>query len=321
MPNRAPHPLPPDNALPARTWPRRVLAFVKLGRPIFLGGGLVMHTLGAAMALYSGVPLNLRLFVLGQVAVTATQLMTHYANDYFDVEFDRANMTPTNWSGGSRVLVDETLPPATALIAAITLALIALAAGITLAVMGRPLTLVLIMTALALAIGYSAPPVHLHTRGVGEISAAFVVAGLTPLTGFVVQSGQITALPLLGVLPLLFFQAAMLIGVAFPDTIGDASVGKRTLVVRLGERAGRAYLGVIVCAYMMLGASLLMGLPAPVGAVMLLTLPVALRQAWRVAHGAWQDTRHQDSLAFGGIALLMTAALLEVIAFLALAGT
>jgi hypothetical protein len=70
----------------------------------------------------------------------------------------------------------------------------------------------------------------------------------------------------------------------------------------------------------MLGASVLMGLPPLVGAVMLLTLPVALRQAWRVSHRAWQDARHQDSLAFGGIALLFTAALLEVIAFLALAG-
>ena len=47
--------------------------------------------------------------------MTAAQLMTHYANDYFDLEADRANRTPTRWSGGSRVLPAGVLPPRVAL--------------------------------------------------------------------------------------------------------------------------------------------------------------------------------------------------------------
>jgi 1,4-dihydroxy-2-naphthoate octaprenyltransferase len=80
----------------------RVGAFVKLGRPLFLGGGFVMYGLGAALAAFAGAHLDWTRYAWGQLAVTATQLMTHYANDYFDLAADRANRTPTRWSGGSR---------------------------------------------------------------------------------------------------------------------------------------------------------------------------------------------------------------------------
>ena len=75
-------------------------------------GGFVLYGLGAALAVAGGAPLDRWRYVLGQLVVTATQLMTHYANDYFDLEADRANRTPTRWSGGSRVLPDGALPPA-----------------------------------------------------------------------------------------------------------------------------------------------------------------------------------------------------------------
>ena len=92
---------------------------LKMGRPLFLGGGFLLYGLGAAIAALNspdGV-IDGRLYLLGQAAVTAFQLMTHYANDYFDFEADKANLTPTPWSGGSRVLVGGGLPQATALIA------------------------------------------------------------------------------------------------------------------------------------------------------------------------------------------------------------
>ena len=68
----------------------RLSAFVRLGRPIFLGRGVVLYGLGAAMAVYAGARLSLPLFAGGLFAITATQLMTHYGNEYFDLEADRA---------------------------------------------------------------------------------------------------------------------------------------------------------------------------------------------------------------------------------------
>src|SRR5215218_6661584 len=101
-----------------------VVAFIRLGRPLFLGGGFLLYALGAAVAAWHGAAIDLGRYALGQLAVTAFQLMTHYANDYFDYDADRANLTPTKWSGGSRVLSAGELPRRVALIAAIVLAVI-----------------------------------------------------------------------------------------------------------------------------------------------------------------------------------------------------
>src|ERR1700724_2579167 len=99
----------------------RVRAFGRLGRPLFLGGGFVMYALGAALAGYAGVVVDWPRYAWGQLVVTAIQLATHYSNDYFDVAADKANATPTRWSGGSRVLVDGGLPRWVALATALAL--------------------------------------------------------------------------------------------------------------------------------------------------------------------------------------------------------
>ncbi len=99
---------------------------------------MILHLLGVSMALLSGASFSLAALIWGQIAITSIQLMTHYANDYFDLAADRANTTPTNWSGGSRVLISGAVPPRAALIAALMLAAIALIANLILSTTIRP---------------------------------------------------------------------------------------------------------------------------------------------------------------------------------------
>src|SRR5882724_1276070 len=108
-------------------------AFLKLGRPRFLIGGLLLFALGSALARAEGVAIDWQRYAWGQVTVTAAQWMTHYANDYFDLEADRSNSTPTRWSGGSRVLLGGAVAPGTALAASLVLAAVALSAACVLA--------------------------------------------------------------------------------------------------------------------------------------------------------------------------------------------
>lgn len=141
-----------------------LLAFIRLGRPLFLGGGFILYALGALVARWHGHAIAWRTYAIGQAAVTAFQLMTHYANDYFDYEADRANTTPTKWSGGSRVLPAGELPRHVALVAAIVLAILgAVAAAFTRA-------LPVYAAILVLAWCYSAPPLRLCAR-VGSASS------------------------------------------------------------------------------------------------------------------------------------------------------
>src|SRR4051812_17941757 len=114
---------------------RQAVAFVRLGRPLFLLGGFAHHGLGAAAAAWAtAAPIAWGRFAWGQAVITAAQLMTHYCNDYFDLAADRANLTPTRWSGGSRVLPSGAVPHGAALVAAVALALAALGTGAWLAV-------------------------------------------------------------------------------------------------------------------------------------------------------------------------------------------
>jgi 1,4-dihydroxy-2-naphthoate octaprenyltransferase len=304
------------------SWIRPLTNFVRLGRPLFLAGGFVFHALGVSIALYEGATINLSALLWGQVAITAIQLMTHYSNDYFDLAADRANPTPTRWAGGSRVLADDLLPPRVALIAAVALAAVALLTTLYLGLFVRAAVwaIPLLLLALFLAWEYSAPPLRLHSRGLGEATVAVVVPVLTTLVGYTLQMGRPAWLPLLATLPLACLQAAMILVINIVDAAGDQQVRKRTLVLRLGAaQAVRLYHGLLLTAYGLLPVLVLAGLPLLAAAAVLLPLPLALWQAWRMARGDWQNQATWDSLAFWSIGLLMGTALLETAAFLWLA--
>jgi 1,4-dihydroxy-2-naphthoate octaprenyltransferase len=293
-----------------------VLAFIRLGRPLFLGGGFLLFALGAVIAALAGHPIDARRYALGQSAVTAFQLMTHYANDYFDYEADRANATPTKWSGGSRVLPNAELPRGVALIAAVVLAAIGL--GVLFALSrsagAGAWTPPILVAIVVLAWEYSAPPLRLCATGLGELDTAIVVTGLVPLLGFYLQAPDLAGLRVLGLalVPLALLQVAMLLAIEFPDAAGDAATGKRTLVVRLGAaRAARLYAALTALAYLWLPVAVALGMPARIAWCAALTAPIA---GWRIARSAeHRDPAAHERLTLVAVALLVTTSLAELI--------
>ncbi|HEX2659524.1 MAG TPA: prenyltransferase [Polyangia bacterium] len=298
-----------------------VVAFVRLGRPQFLIGGFLLHGLGAAVAVAGGAPFFRRGFWLGQLAVTCIQLMTHYANDFFDVAADRANATPTRWSGGSRVLATAALSPRVAWHAARALALLSLVAILAVAAGGGPgggRAAIALIGALALAWGYSAPPLRLHSRGLGELTTAVVVTGLVPVIGYVMQAhGFGAAAPLwCAIAPLFGLQFCMLLAVEFPDAVGDAAVDKRTLVVRLGGRSAAAlYRACLVVIYGAVPLLTLVALPVRAGLAVWLMLPIAAWQFHRLGAGGWEQGHAWEGVAFRAVAMVTGTALAELLAF------
>jgi 1,4-dihydroxy-2-naphthoate octaprenyltransferase len=299
---------------------RQVGAFIRLGRPLFLVGGFVFYGLGAAIAVFAegARAIDWRRYVWGQVAVTAAHLMTHYCNDYFDFDADRANTTPTRWSGGSRVLPAGELPREAALIAALALALLAcVATTILIGYAGAPFGVVALMAAIVfLSWEYSAPPLRLHSTGWGELDVAVVVSGLVPLTSFYLQATQWRLLPFVAIAPLAGLQLTMLLSIEFPDAAGDAATGKRTLVVRHGDEwAARLYQGILLTVYASLLLLIRFGmLPIAAGAA-LLTSPIAAWQFWRMRKGAFRDPARWESIAFWSVALLVVTSALELVGF------
>jgi 1,4-dihydroxy-2-naphthoate octaprenyltransferase len=290
-----------------------VIAFVRLGRPLFLGGGFILYALGAAIARAAGHHVDLRRYVLGQAAVTAFQWMTHYANDYFDLEADRANTTHTAWSGGSRVLAGGELPAAVALVTSLVLAALGIAMS---AILVEDTTIAIALAATAaLAWAYSAPPLRLCTRGLGELDTAIVVTVLVPYLGYRLQAPALSRSLVLSIVPLALLQLAMLLAIEFPDAAGDAAAGKRTLVVRLGARgASRLYAAAVVAAYAWLPFAYALGLPARVALAAAIPLPLA---AWRLARLAdHADPNAFDRVTWSAVVMLVATSAAELAAWL-----
>ena len=295
---------------------KTLIAFIRLGRPLFLGGGFVLYALGAMIAAVSGHAIDPCRYALGQGAVTAFQLMTHYANDYFDYDADLANTTPTRWSGGSRMLLTGEIPRSAALIAALVLAAIGIAISVLLVRDGGMYLLPTLIAIVVLAWTYSAPPVRLCARGAGEITTAIVVTGLVPWLAFSVQAPDLHggSLVLLSIAPLAFLQIAMLLAIEFPDADGDAATGKRTLVVRLGaERAAKLYVLLMTVAYLCLPVAALLGVPTRV--VIAATVPAPLA-AWRISRiSEHTDPKAHERLTFFAVFLLVGTSVAELVAF------
>jgi 1,4-dihydroxy-2-naphthoate octaprenyltransferase len=299
---------------------RNVAAFIRLGRPLFLGGGFLLFGLGAAVAAFAGAPFHPGRHLWGQLAITAFQLMTHYANDYFDYEADLANATPTRWSGGSRVLQAREIPRRAALVAALVLAAVGLAVTAYLGTRpgAGPWLVPALLAIFVLAWEYSAPPLRLCASGLGELDTALVVTALVPFVGLQLQAPGLAGLPtlILAVVPLCALQFAMLVAIEFPDRAGDASVGKRTLVVRLGGwRGARLYAGITALAFGGLPLLALAGLPAAVAGAAALPAPIALWRIRRALHGDWRRVRRWEALTFWAVALLVATTITQLAAF------
>jgi len=303
-------------------WAAPLVAYIRLGRFPFLVGGFVLYGLGVAIAYYEGSKIDWTIFLWGQIVVTATQLMVHYSNDYFDLEADQANLTPTFWSGGSRVLPEGLLPPSIALLSAAAFGMVALGGTLWLVLNWRlgPLAAPMLLLAIILAWFYSAPPIRLHSRGIGEVSATLVLSVLTPLVADYLQTGQLTPIPILAIIPLCFLQFDVIVSVALPDVEGDRCVNKRTLIVLLGRaRTVRLYLLMLGLAYAVLPILVLAGMPPVVGFAFAMSFPLGAWLGYLMWHGAWSNPKQWSRLALLSISALLSAAAFEIGAFLSLA--
>jgi 1,4-dihydroxy-2-naphthoate octaprenyltransferase len=285
---------------------RKIWAFVRLTRPLFLLGGGVLNLLGLAVAASHGYPLDVARAVLGQVLITSIQLLAHYGNEYFDFEVDRLIGEQRTWfSGGSGVLAAGELDRAVARQAMIVSALVAVIT-LGLAATQTPVMLVIGSISLAGAYFYSAPPLTLMGSGWGELTTALLTGLLVPMTGYALQTGQIDIRLLPLCLPLVLAYMAMIIAFQFPDREADVVVGKRTLTVRLGlQRAAQLHNLLIALSLMTLALSS----PRWVW----LSVPLAVWQMIAVAQLTRSGGRHFQWLTTGAVALSGLLPLLRLI--------
>ena len=286
-----------------------VLAFIRLSRPVFLLGGFVLYGLGAAVSRFDGITLSLSRYLLGQIAITSAQLMTHYFNEVYDFAADSSNRNRTFWSGGSGVLPTGQISVQTARAAALAALAVSIIAMIATAfAMSFSAAIILHLVIIFGAWAYSAPPLRLLSTGGGELVAAVIVSGLTPAFAYALQSGSLNIGLIWIFIPLIAIQFAMLLIFDIPDRESDASADKRTAVVRWGvQRAGRIAIAAIISAFGVLTARVVF--TDNPGVVGLAALPLAVYVIWRLYRSTMETEKQYGSFTFAGVSLYTVASL------------
>ncbi len=247
----------------------------------FLSATIVPVLLGIVIAGAQGF-FDLPSALLTVIGAAFVQLGLNVANDVFDTVqgADDANVTPTKYSGGSRVIQYGLV--SFRRMASIAIAFYAGAAVVglvLLAMRGSPALLAIGIVGFVVSIGYTAPPLKLVYRGLGEIAVAVGFGPLMLLGAYVVQTGgAISWEPLVASIPIALLVALILYVNEIPDRRGDARAGKRTLPVRFSRDA--VLLGwdaAVVAAYAAVVGGVLAGLLPITALLVLLTIPIARR--------------------------------------------
>jgi 1,4-dihydroxy-2-naphthoate octaprenyltransferase len=216
----------------------RPLAQANIAVPLVFGQALAWATTGSFDWAMAGV---IHLFGVFD------QLFIVYANDVADLEGDTGNTNATPFSGGSRVLVEGKLTQRALGFAAVFMALAMLVLGIGAVFYGRPHAPTFIALSLALLWAYSFPPLRLSYRGEGEVLQGLGIGIVLPVFAYYMQAGRIDAFPMEVLAATFLLGYGGNVTTALPDYAADLAIGKRTIVVRLGELPAR-WVSVVVLA-------------------------------------------------------------------------
>ena len=222
--------------------------------------------------------------VAALVVAVAVQVGTNYANDYSDGV--RGTDRPGARTGPVRLVGSGLAEPATVKRAALLSFVVAALAGLALAIAVDPWLLAVGAASFAAGWFYTGGPKPYGYLGLGEVFV-FVFFGLVATVfSTYVQTESIVALAVGMGAAVGFLATALLVANNLRDIPSDATAGKRTLAVRLGDRrTRRLYLGLLVCAFAtIVVAAIWTGRPALLLA--LAALPLALRPGRTVVAGA-----------------------------------
>ena len=233
-------------------------------RPPFMAASLVPVLLGVAALAHQGNPVSGLLLLLTLLAMTLTHGGVNVLNDYYD-ELNGTDRRNTQrifpFTGGSRFIQNGVMSTPETFWLGVLLLGGAILLGIALAIYSGMGLIWIGIAGLALGWGYSAPPLRLNSRGMGEIAVALGFGIITPLGAWYVQIGEMSWYPVWVSIPIALLVMNILIINQFPDLAADKASGKHHWIVRLGtEKGPLLYLAAVTLATIVLILLIITGL-------------------------------------------------------------
>lgn len=243
-------------------------------RPRTLPAAASSVTMGTALAWYDG---SFQFFPALACLLIALllQIGSNLANDVFD--FERGADTAERL-GPVRVTQAGFLTPAQVKRGMIVIFGLAAMLGLYLAALRGWTVIWLGAAAILSAVAYTGGPYPLGYHGLGDIFV-FLFFGLAAVAGtYFVQVGSVSAAAWWMSVPVGLIITAILVVNNLRDIESDRKAGKHTLAVRLGEKGAKVeYVILMIIAYLIMPALVLMNI-IPIGGMLAwLSLPIAIR--------------------------------------------
>ncbi len=233
--------------------PELIPPILKIVRLHIVLGGVLAFTLGALLGLVNGGVFDPLQVTLLYAVVLLGDLSTHYGNDYFDFESDQYVERKKFFSGKNILVNNPKLRQITKNIS-ITLLILSNAVALLAVILHvAPVELLIIaLCANFLGWSYSAPPLRLVSRGLGEVAIALAVGFAIPAVGYLAIKGQLDSLMWLFGLPFILYGLMLALSLQAPDIEVDRKVGKRNIGARKGKRAVFAIILMTISAALLL---------------------------------------------------------------------
>lgn len=233
-------------------------------------------TMGTLMAALAG-RFNPVFYLVVLGGMIAFHGATNILNDFFDVRHgvDRGGAPTTKYRLHPAAFGQA--PLSTILAFSLVLYAVTLASASFLALATNLWILAVVGVGMAGSVLYTADPVVLKARALGEATVFAMWGLLIPLGAYMVQTGGFSWAPLAASLPIGIFVALVLLANNIRDIGYDGSVKTRTIAVVLGAKGGeRLYSGLLVLAYLAVASGVAVRL-----------LPLWSLAVFLTAPGAW----------------------------------
>lgn len=224
----------------------------------FLTATFVPIMLGAVVARAHGYS-AWWLAALALIGGSAIHLGLNVANDVSDATSgaDEVNVNPTMFSGGSRVIQYGLVSLETMKKVSIACYAVGIAIGLYLTATRGIELLWIGLAGIFLSVFYTAPPLRLVHRGLGEICVALGFGPIMVLGTYFVVAQRLSWEALYASAPVALLIMLVLYVNQVPDRPADEKAGKRTIVVRLGKNAivaGYAFFSAAAFGLVVIGA-------------------------------------------------------------------
>lgn len=300
------------------TFPNGFLKYLAAIRPPFLLATLIPLLLGLAYQHWCGLPINVSLAIVTIVTALLLHAAVNVLNDYYDAlnGTDALNIERVYpFTGGSRIIQNGLMTVQQTRHFGLTLLGSVMVLGMYLLTITGFTLLWLGLFGLFIGWAYSAPPLRLNSRGLGEIA---VLAGFTllPLGSWLVQTSQLSLDIVLIALPSGLLTTNLLFLNQFPDRNADIQAGKLHWVARLQPATARwGYLVISLLASLIVIALIVFNYLPKSSIISLLPMVISLKAGLILMRSASRPAQLEPAIKMT-IAAMLAHGILLILIFL-----